>query len=92
MWQTEKQQRNAIDIANAAGALYDKFVGLSDDLIKVGSQLDTVKKSYSASMNKLTEGSGNLIGRVERLKKLGAKANKSLNDKLVQRAIVPSLS
>ncbi|MGB5982403.1 MAG: DNA recombination protein RmuC [Nonlabens sp.] len=87
MWQTEKQQRNAIDIANAAGALYDKFVGLSDDLIKVGSQLDTVKKSYSASMNKLTEGSGNLIGRVERLKKLGAKANKSLNDKLVQRAL-----
>lgn len=87
MWQTEKQQRNAIDIANAAGALYDKFVGLSDDLIKVGSQLDTVKKSYSASMNKLTEGSGNLIGRVERLKKLGAKANKSINEKLVKRAI-----
>lgn len=87
MWQTEKQQRNALDIANAAGALYDKFVGLSEDLIKVGAQLDTVKKSYSASMNKLTDGSGNLIGRVERLKKLGAKANKSLNDKLVRRAI-----
>ena len=87
MWKTEKQQRNALDIANAAGALYDKFVGLSEDLIKVGSQLDTVKKSYSSSMNKLTEGSGNLIGRVERLKRLGAKANKSLNEKLVQRAV-----
>ncbi|WP_124980705.1 DNA recombination protein RmuC [Nonlabens xiamenensis] len=87
MWQNEKQQRNAMDIANAAGALYDKFVGLSEDLIKVGSQLDTVKKSYSASMNKLTEGSGNLIGRVERLKRLGAKANKALNQKLVNRAI-----
>ncbi|MEP0676560.1 MAG: DNA recombination protein RmuC, partial [Nonlabens ulvanivorans] len=55
--------------------------------IKVGSQLDTVKKSYSSSMNKLTEGSGNLIGRVERLKKLGAKANKNLNEKLLNRAI-----
>ncbi len=87
MWKTEKQQRNALDIANAAGALYDKFVGLSEDLIKVGSQIDTVKKSYSSSMNKLTEGSGNLIGRVERLKRLGAKANKSLNEKLVQRAV-----
>jgi DNA recombination protein RmuC len=87
MWKTEKQQRNALDIANAAGALYDKFVGLSEDLIKLGSQLDTVKKSYSSSMNKLTEGSGNLIGRVERLKHLGAKANKSLNEKLVQRAV-----
>jgi DNA recombination protein RmuC len=87
MWQTEKQQKNALDIANAAGALYDKFVGLSEDLIKVGSQLDTVKKSYSASMNKLTEGSGNLIGRVEKLKRLGAKASKSINSKLVERAI-----
>ncbi|SCY12077.1 DNA recombination protein RmuC [Nonlabens sp. Hel1_33_55] len=87
MWQNEKQQKNALDIAKAAGSLYDKFVGLSDDLIKVGAQLDTVKKSYSASMNKLTEGSGNLIGRVERLKKLGAKANKSINEKLVRRAV-----
>ncbi|KEZ94676.1 DNA recombination protein RmuC [Nonlabens ulvanivorans] len=87
MWQNEKQQKNALDIANAAGGLYDKFVLLTEDLIKVGSQLDTVKKSYSSSMNKLTEGSGNLIGRVERLKKLGAKANKSLNEKLLNRAI-----
>jgi len=87
MWQNEKQQRNALDIANAAGALYDKFVGLTEDLIKVGSQLDTVKKTYAGSMNKLTEGSGNLVGRVERLKKLGAKANKNLNEKLLNRAI-----
>lgn len=87
MWQNEKQQKNALDIANAAGALYDKFVGLTEDLIKVGSQLDTVKKTYAGSMNKLTEGSGNLIGRVERLKKLGAKANKNLNEKLLNRAI-----
>lgn len=87
MWQTEKQQRNALDIANAAGALYDKFVGLSEDLIKVGSQLDTVKKTYSSSMNKLSEGSGNIIGRVERLKRLGAKANKSIDETLVKQAI-----
>jgi DNA recombination protein RmuC len=87
MWQTEKQQRNAADIANAAGALYDKFVGLTEDLTKIGSQLDTVKRSYSSSMKKLSDGSGNLIGRVERLKKLGAQANKSLDESLVQRAI-----
>ncbi|WP_338349849.1 DNA recombination protein RmuC [Nonlabens tegetincola] len=87
MWQNEKQQRNALDIANAAGALYDKFVGLTEDLIKVGTQLDTVKKTYSSSMNKLTEGSGNLVGRVEKLRKLGAKANKHLNEKLVERAV-----
>jgi DNA recombination protein RmuC len=87
MWQNEKQQKNALDIATAAGALYDKFVGLSEDLIKVGTQMDTVQKTYKSSMNKLTEGSGNLIGRIERLKRLGAKTNKSLNEKLVNRAI-----
>lgn len=87
MWQNEKQQRNALDIAAAAGSLYDKFVLLTDDLIKVGTQLETVQKTYKTSMNKLSEGSGNLIGKAERLKKLGAKANKSLNDKLVTRAI-----
>jgi DNA recombination protein RmuC len=87
MWQNEKQQKNALDIATAAGALYDKFVGLTEDLIKVGTQMDTVQKTYKSSMNKLTVGSGNLVGRIERLKRLGAKANKSLNEKLVNRAI-----
>ncbi len=87
MWQNEKQQKNALDIAKAAGALYDKFVGLTDDLIKVGQQMDTVQKTYKSSMNKLSEGSGNLIGRVERLKKLGAKASKAVNEKLVRRAV-----
>jgi DNA recombination protein RmuC len=87
MWQNEKQQKNALDIAIAAGALYDKFVGLTEDLIKVGTQIDTVQKTYKSSMNKLTEGSGNLVGRIERLKRLGAKANKSLHEKLVNRAI-----
>jgi len=87
MWQNEKQQKNALDIATAAGALYDKFVGLTEDLIKVGTQMDTVQKTYKSSMNKLTEGSGNLVGRIELLKRLGAKANKSLNEKLVNRAI-----
>jgi DNA recombination protein RmuC len=87
MWQNEKQQKNALDIATAAGALYDKFVGLTEDLIKVGTQMDTVQKTYKSSMNKLTEGSGNLVGKIERLKILGAKTNKSLNEKLVYRAI-----
>jgi len=87
MWQNDKQQRNALDIAAAAGSLYDKFVLLTDDLIKVGQQMDTVQKTYKSSMNKLSAGPGNLIGRVERLKKLGAKANKSISEKLVTRAI-----
>lgn len=86
MWQNEKQQRNALEIANEAGKLYDQFVLLTDDLIKVGNQLKTVQGSYDSTMKKLT-GRGNLIKKVEKLKKLGAKARKNVDDKLLKRAL-----
>ena len=85
MWNNEKQQQNAIEIATQAGRLYDQFVNLTDDLLKVGSQLNTVKGSYDSTMVKLT-GKGNLITRVEKLKKLGSKASKQLNEKLLLKA------
>ena len=85
MWSNEKQQRNAIEIATQAGALYDSFTNLMDELIKIGKQLGTVQGSYESAMKKLT-GRGNLITRVEKLKKLGAKASKSIDDKLLKRA------
>ncbi|MDA8650667.1 MAG: DNA recombination protein RmuC [Flavobacteriaceae bacterium] len=86
MWTNEKQQQNAIEIATHAGRLYDAFVRLSDDLLKVGEQMDRAKGTYADAMNKLSEGKGNLVGRVERLKKLGAKASKQQNEKLLKRA------
>ena len=85
MWNNEKQQQNAIEIAKQAGRLYDQFVNLTDDLLKVGNQLNTVKGSYDTTMKKLT-GKGNLLTKVENIKKLGIKANKHLNDKLLKKA------
>lgn len=86
MWNNEKQQRNAIEIARQAGALYDKFEGLVKDLTGVGKKIDAAKTDYSAAMNKLVEGRGNLITSVEKLKKMGAKAKKSLPDAIIKRA------
>ncbi len=86
MWNNEKQQRNAIEIARQAGALYDKFEGLVSDLTGVGKKLDSAKTDYSAAMNKLVEGKGNLITSVEKLKKMGAKAKKSLPEAIIKRA------
>lgn len=86
MWNNEKQQRNAIEIARQAGALYDKFEGLVKDLTGVGKKIDDAKKDYSSAMNKLVEGRGNLITSVEKLKKMGAKAKKSLPEKILKRA------
>lgn len=85
MWNNEKQQQNALEIATQAGRLYDQFVNLTDDLIKVGNQLRTVQGSYDGTMKKLT-GQGNLIKKVEKLKKLGIKQKKHINEKLVERA------
>lgn len=85
MWTNEKQQQNAIEIATQAGALYDSFTNLTDELIKVGKQIGTVQGSYENAMKKLT-GRGNLIKRVEKLKKLGAKASKHIDEKLLKRA------
>ncbi|MDC3326644.1 DNA recombination protein RmuC [Flavobacteriaceae bacterium] len=86
MWNNEKQQRNAIEIARQAGALYDKFEGLVSDLTGVGKKIDAAKTDYSAAMNKLVEGRGNLITSVEKLKKLGAKAKKSLPEIIIKRS------
>ncbi len=84
IWKQEQQTRNAIDIATKAGALYDKFVGFITDLNKVGDHLDKAKLSYSEAFGKLSSGSGNIIGRVEILRKLGAKTGKQLDERLVE--------
>lgn len=86
MWNNEKQQRNALEIARQAGALYDKFNGLLADLIGIGKRIDDSKKEYSNAMNKLFDGRGNLITSVEKLKKMGAKAKKALPENIIERA------
>jgi DNA recombination protein RmuC len=82
MWQNEKQKQNAIAIATQAGALYDSFTALTEELTKIGRQLGTVQNSYESAMKKLT-GKRNLLRRVEKLKKLGAKASKQIDPKML---------
>lgn len=86
MWSNQKQQENAMEIARQAGALYDKFQGFVEDLIKIGRKIDESKIEHGAAMNKLVEGKGNLITSVEKLKKLGAKAKKTLPETILKSA------
>ncbi len=87
MWTNQKQQENAIEIARQAGALYDKFEGFVQDLIKIGKKMDEAKSEYGNAMNKLVDGRGNLITSVEKLKKMGAKAKKALPENILRRSI-----
>ncbi len=86
IWKHEYQNRNALEIARQGGALYDKFKAFVDDLMEVGRSLDKSKLQYSQAMNKLVDGKDNLIRKTERLKELGSKTTKSIEDKLLHRA------
>ena len=88
MWTNQKQQENALEIARQAGALYDKFEGFVTDLVKIGKKMDEAKIEYQGAMNKLVDGKGNLVTSVEKLKKMGAKAKKSLPENILNRATI----
>lgn len=87
MWTNQKQQENAFEIARQAGALYDKFEGFVADLVRIGNKIKDTKTEYENAMSKLVDGRGNLISSVEKLKKMGAKAKKSLPENIVNRAL-----
>ncbi|MCU9945812.1 DNA recombination protein RmuC [Pseudomonas sp. PDM13] len=86
LWRQERQSQNAREIAERAGALYDKFVAFVQDLDEMGSRLQQLDKAYAAARNKLVDGRGNLVSRVENIKLLGARASKSLPTDLLERA------
>ncbi|ATB69896.1 DNA recombination protein RmuC [Sulfurospirillum diekertiae] len=79
-WQSEQSSTLATKLFDEAGKMYDKMVGFSESFKRVGSQLQTLNNSYENAQKQLTEGSGNILGRVENLKRLGAKATKNLKD------------
>ena len=86
IWKQDLQNKNAEEIARQAGNLYDKFVGFTDDLLKLGSQMDTASKTYKEAMNKMSEGTGNLTKRIQDLKKLGVNPTKNIDQRLIDRS------
>ncbi len=79
LWRMEDRSRNAREIARQAGALHDAFVLLEGELTQVGEQLNRAQHSHEAAVRRIRTGRGNLVGRVDRLRKLGADAHKRLN-------------
>jgi DNA recombination protein RmuC len=84
MWRIEQQNRNAEEIADRAGKLYDKFVNFVADLELIGTRLVSTQNAYDDAFNKLASGRGNLVKRAEDMKALGAKVSKSLPQNLVE--------
>ena len=86
MWKQERQNRNVFEIAEQAGFLYEKFVGFLKDMEDIGRHIGSTQKAYDGAFNKLKEGSGNMINKIENLKKLGAKVknNKQIDIKYLE--------
>lgn len=78
LWKQERQQKNALEIAKLGGGLYDKFVGVVNDLDQLGKKIKSVSETHDQVMGKISTGKGNLISQVEKLKELGVKTEKAL--------------
>ena len=78
LWRHDRQTRNAIDIAERSGAMYDKFVGFVQDMEKIEKSINATQTAYTSAMKKLRDGTGSLITRAEKLRELGVKASKRL--------------
>lgn len=89
IWRQENHNRNAFEIAKKAGDLYDKFTGFVEDMLDLGRKMDQSKNSYIDAMKKLSEGRGNLVNRVQDLKKMGAITSKNIPPALIERASDP---
>ncbi|MEP0006899.1 MAG: DNA recombination protein RmuC [Balneola sp.] len=80
IWKRDRQNKYALEIADRGGALYDKFVGFVESMDDIGTRIRQTQDSYDTAMNRLSKGAGNLVGQVEKLRKLGVKATKKLPD------------
>lgn len=78
VWAVENRQRNAEEIATRAGRLHDKMAGVVDAFVDVGHALDTAQRHHSTALDRLSRGSGNVLGQFDKLRRLGARTNKTM--------------
>ncbi|MDP3341764.1 DNA recombination protein RmuC [Frigidibacter sp.] len=77
-WTIERRNRNAEDIANRAGLLYEKVAGFIDAMESVGANLGKAQNAYGTAMDRLVRGNGNVLAQVDKLKRLGARTSKTI--------------
>lgn len=78
LWKMEDRNVNAQEIARQAGALHDAFVMLEEEFAKVGEQIEKALRSHESATKRISTGRGNLVSRIDKLRKLGADARKTL--------------
>ena len=83
MWKQERQNRNVMEIARLSGEMYEKFIGFMNDMEGIGKNIKQSQDAYDKALNKLSTGRGNLSITAEKIKKLGARTGKQLDQKFI---------
>lgn len=83
LWRQDDMKRNVIDIATESGRMYDKFVGFIEDMQRIDKGIENTRAAYDSAFRKLKEGNGNLIGKAEKLRVMGAKVQKRIDSHLL---------
>ena len=83
----EKQNKNTLEIARQAGALYEKFVGFLEDMEKIEKGITSIDDAYKNAFKKLSSGSGNLINSTQKIRKLGLNTKKQIPEKFLEDTI-----
>ena len=86
LWRVEKQNKNAQEIAQRAGAMYDKLAGVVEEVDRLGKQLATAQGTYDNVYSRLASGKGNLVRQVETVRSLGANAKKAIAPSMIENA------
>jgi len=84
LWRNDKQNRNAREIAERAGAIYDKVRLLAEDIEQIGKQVASLDKLFLSARGRLVDGRGNLVRQIEQVQALGARVKTPLPDELVE--------
>ena len=82
-WKIARQNDHAAEVLKRAGMMYDKFVSFTEDLKKASDLTQRAVEAQHEAYSKLTSGHGNLVGRIDALRKFGAKVTKSLDRQLL---------
>lgn len=82
MWQNYRMNKNVEEILRQSNDLYDKFCGFAETFVKIGADIDKLRKDYDSSRGQLSEGKGNVIRRLDNLKALGITPKKQIPDNL----------
>jgi DNA recombination protein RmuC len=83
IWKQERQNKNVLEIARLSGTMYDKFVNFINDMESIGKNIKQSQAAYDGAMNKLIEGNGSLSKTADKIKNLGARTTKQLDQKYI---------